>query len=308
VHEEAKINENLSEIKKSGTNRILIGIVIFLGVVILLCFLIFSPQLFTKIHKYKFSFTHNGKPLEIGPTGVYNDFVYSIDFYTNNSTCFNDYLEFTSTNSSSIYLLDSNSNNYGKNLSYYESQNYAFDFFGIQKSFNPNLLINWFVVIISKNPFDANLNYNQLPKLTKDFSISFEIPIFNISSYQKFINGKNATFHAEFADKWIENNDFYCRFSRIYDNSTDVSLPNCTFPLFYAEETPGQCAHRYEMGCGIPRASYTVRAIRSDKGIDCSIQLSELTSGKKYSVYISTNLISNNFYQSYSTKIEEVSV
>jgi hypothetical protein len=316
-----EVNEKPTEIKnynkKEGINKILLTVVVCLGAACMVIFLFYSlnfriPSIFSKTYTYEFSFTHNGKPIEIGPSEIYENVVYGIAFYNKTSSCTNDYLEFSSTNHSSTYIFDSNSKDNEKNIRDYENRRYAFRIYAFQESDNPHTpFLTWDTEIVSKNPLDSNLNYNQLPKLSKDFSITFEIPIFNISSFQKFIDEKNLTVHVELADDWTENNDLYCRFSRIYDSSIDSNLTNCTSDVL---ETSTQCAKRQEMDCSnTTRVVYVIKAIRNDKSVDCSLQLSELTSGKTYNMRISAELSNSdssfdNLYQVYYIGVEKITI
>jgi len=95
--------EKIPEINKNRTGKILLGIAVILGIVIIL-FYIFNFQIslpFLQNHKYKISLTHNGKPITFDSTeSVYTNIKYAMDLYDETSYCTNKIIETNETTTS----------------------------------------------------------------------------------------------------------------------------------------------------------------------------------------------------------------
>jgi len=233
-------------------------------------------------HEYKISVTHNGKPTEIGYTdSTYNNFTYGITVYNKSSIC--GYFSEATREKSSTYVFDSNTKVGDKTLKDYENEGYPFDVY--VSAYTNDMGRGWKVRMVPRDAYDSTLNWEQLPKLSQDFSVNFDIPLFNISSRQIKISGKNASIHAELLDDWKSENDLYCVMERNYDAGDNSPTCPTKLSIFYQNY---QCIQSYLLPeCDNPnRIVYTVKAVRNGKNIDCIFPLEDLTSGKNYAVRI----------------------
>lgn len=307
----AELPSEISKPKTRGNTLKIVGVLIILAVAVLLVyFLFFRTSNFGSIgtvaHNYKISITHNNQPLE---TSFAGSFVYQLDLYNETSYCGNEYVSSGSVQSSS-YTFDSNSKNGAKTLKEYENQGSAFDFSATSNFSSGNR--NWFVSLSSANALGAALNYNQLPKLSSDFSVTFEIPIFTKSSYWKNASATNLHIHSEMIDDWSGSGNFICLLRRQFGDLVDVNLSDCGTQSSFLRQNNVQCTSKGLAQCGLSSStvSYVVNATRSGRNVDCDIPLSGLTSGQNYEVRIAMyKELGNNLYLSYrTTKLENLIV
>jgi len=257
-----------------------------------------KEKLPVEFHTYKIFITHNDKPVEISYTGLaYNNFTYGIEVYNKSSAC-SQFVDVTNIQSPN-YMLDSNVKIDGKPLKDYEKEGYAFRSY--VSAYPSDINTGWSVAIAAKDVFDIALNYEELPKLSQNFSITIDVPIFNRSSSSHWnkISGENMNIHAELLDDWNKKNNFYCLLRRNYE-AGDGNLPDCPKQLAIFHQNQ-QCAQKYLSVCGIPnRVAYMVEATRNGKNIDCSFPFKSLTPEKNYEVRIYMyDQINPNLYFSY---------
>lgn len=280
--------ERDSETGKPRINdKILIGIALTLGIIIIIIsfFVFIVPNIPSENHEYKIFITHNGKPLDVGKKeSSYQSFSYTIYLYNNHSYCGDEFIDSGSVQSPD-YAFHSYSMQNGRILKNYEKQNYAFSL--LIKAISPNVNLNWFTEMIAKDAFDAELNYKELPKLSKSFSITFDIPLI---TKEKFIYWKNESenkiyVHSELYDDWEGNATFFCFFERNYDQTIDNNLRNCSTQITF--EKNQQCAQRFISVCNRNiKVIYISEAQKHDRKIDCIIPLSNLTKNKTYEIRI----------------------
>jgi len=251
-----------------------------------------------EIHSYKISLTHNGIPLEIGSTGLtYRSFDYAIHIYNESNKC--GYGLKVNNTQSSNYTFDSFRIVNNKTLKIYEKQGYVFDLVASGHSRNVS---GFYAILIGKDFWALDKTSNQLPNLSQNFSMTFELPMFNssTSSHSNKISNNSLSIHTELVDDWNKQRQFSCWLIRNY-TSSDNSLPDCPrdISLFYGFR---ECAQRYRTECNSPiKVIYSSTATRDGRNFDCSIPLNDLTSGKTYEVRIhSIEKISSDLYWGYN--------
>lgn len=307
--EKIKLEERPAEIRKSGnTNKILIGIVLILGIAIFVIYFATFKPTFEK-HEYKIFVTHNENPVEVGDKGLaYSNFEYSITVFNKTSYC--GITGSSNTVTSNNYVFDSNTTVNEKTLRDYEKEGYAFVVSLFAKS--SDITTDVYAATSSADFSNASLNNYELPKLSNDFSINFDVPMFNKSSYRNAVSGKNLTFHIELLDDWNKNSTFYCIASREYNPTVDSNLPDCSIQSNQSFLNVNKhCLSRFFLECNVqmPPVQYITYAMKNSGNINCSFPLNELTSGKKYSISIYIpELINPNHYKFYEAFLGDTPV
>lgn len=290
---EEEVNRPTPAINK----KLIFGIVGILAVAaaIIIVLSSFFPILWSQSHEYKVSVTHNGKPLELSNGAAADrNFYYLLDLYNKSSYCGNENINSGNTQSPN-FAFNSSSISGFKTLKEYEKDGYAFDFL---VSNNPtDMSAYWAVALVAKDALNPELYYNELPKLSNSLSITFEVPIFNTSSFSTNVSGTTINVHAELIDDWKPETPFYCRLSRPYDPSTDVSLPDC--PLSFSIANLSQCAEKEYSDCDQQnQVLYRISAAKNGRNLNCIIPLGDLTSKKNYILnFFTAEQIKPNIYQ-----------
>lgn len=307
-----KREEKVSEVKTRNVYKILLGTVAILGAVIIFTiFILFYPSgfqlpsIFSANHKYKIFVMHNERPLDsLSGELSYNPYEYILTVYNTTTYC-GESIDTKDTIQSFQYTFDSSMPINGNTLKYYEKSKYAFDVYVSATPSSTNSY--WDAFLAAKDSYNATLNYNELPKLSKDFSITFDIPIFNNSnaSHWTIVQGGNVNVHVELIDGWSKNNSFYCKLFRDYDPLSDSKLPNCSEQLDLFNKNQ-ECVRRYASECyNISDAvMFMTDATKNGKNINCNFPLTKLALGKKYDIRIQTyEQLNPTLYQIYRAKI-----
>jgi len=275
---------------RRGLPKKIIALSVVLVLVILVLFFFMSSSNKTIIptvaYQYKIFVTHNGQPLNFGYAGIaFNNFNYGMDFYKNSDVCPVDYIETGSVINSPNYTFDRNTIIGNKKLNDYEKSAYAFDIYVSAQPSDETAI--WSAVIEAKDSSNSSINFNTLPKLQKDLSLTLDIPIFTLygSNYYAHVSNGSVNIHAEMTDSGRSNDVFYCRLFRNYDSATDANLSQC--PQTIGFETSQQCVQNQVCGEG-SRVTYMSIATRNGNNVDCTFPISKLTVGKSYKVRIST--------------------
>ena len=227
-----------------------------------------------KKHVYFISITHKGQPIEN------TLFSYGMFFYDNSSIC-PEHHSASDVVQSSNYTFDSDTKIANLSLKFYENKNYVFE---LEVQSNLSGLYMSFLSVDSK---DTTLNYYELPKLSRDFSINFDIPFFNKTKTSTSFSNGSTIIHTELVDDWSSNATFSCRLSRIYDSQTDSKLPKCD--LISNSSDYRECNTRF-FSCGSTiYVFYKIPASVSGKNIDCLFLSKNLISGKIYDLRIVFN-------------------
>jgi len=149
------------------------------------------------------------------------------------------------------------------------------------------------------------LYYQQLPKLSENFSLIVDIPFINNSNSSYFIkiNGSHVITHIEMLDEWVKDNTFFCRFWRPYETS-DINIPNCSNKLGLFD-VGKHCIRGHSLNCNITDSViYLEKADRSGRNIDCAVPLSKLSSGKEYRVkFFVYDKVGEHLYSVYESPI-----
>lgn len=279
------------EVKKPGINKkIYIGIAAILGVVIvIISFEI--VQLSPENHEYKIFITNNGN---------YSNFTYGIELYNSTSYCTHEFIENSGIQTPS-FTFNSTSTFNGKSLKDYEKENYSFDVYVYAISLPSEINSSLFMGITSKDVYDSNLNYQELPKLSKDFSINFDIPIVVNSSLSATLQGNMINLHAEVLGNWDKNASFVCRLSRVYNDTTDSNLKYCDIQESILLTRNQQCVRRYSPECHVSNyVIYIADANIQGRNIGCSFPSNDLTHGQRYkAVLYSYEKLNSTLYSYY---------
>jgi hypothetical protein len=289
---------------KGMLEKIFIIVIIILSVFILLGLFYLQTRPIKKtqsseFHNYKISVTHNGRPIDIGYTGLaFYNFSYGIELFNKSSLC-SRYFEVTGIESPN-YTFDSNTNVEGKPLKDYEKEGYVFRmYFSAQPS---DMNTFWTGTTLSKD-LDIVSNYRELLNLSQDSSITFDIPMFSKARYSHWVNisGDNIKVHAELLDDWNKNINLYCLLVRSYV-AEDSNIPNCPKKLVFLYKNQ-QCVQNNSYECGTQNdVVYLADALRSGKNIDCNLPLKDITPKKTYNVRIQTyEEIKPNLYMRYKS-------
>lgn len=291
-----QVVEKLSELRFRIDNKtlkvtVVLGAIIILGSFSILFFpklfsvtpLVNFTQSFNEGNKYMISLTHLGN--SISNSTDLPAITFGIEIYNQSSLCPIDYhvLSQPQTN----YSFYSKTSIRDKNLGYYENSNFVFDVY-VGRNSN-KFLLNFTTSFVNKDSFDPMLIFNELPKLNQNFSINFDLPFFNQTSFNEMKNSsENKIFlHAELSDDWNRNATFLCRLIRSYDAATDNRLSSCSTQISLFEHKNTQCIEGLLNECGIPtQVRYVVEASHQGRNIDCTIPSTDLTSNKKYQAQI----------------------
>jgi len=269
------------------SNRTLIVIATILGAsIVVLYFIIFMPLTIPfGNHEYKISLTHNGQPISNVDSSIIPSITYGMTLYNKSSYCGNDYVEETVSSNKEMFTFSSSTQINGRTISDYQS-NYAFEPYSVFQTIQADSLI--YVQAISNNYFDGTSNYDDLPKLSNSYATTFDVPIFDVSSFTSSSTNNTAIIITyKMIDNWQYDGKFYCRLSKVYSQTTDGSLSECPAKIadFYA--TQKLCTRSVTDICGVnQQAFYAVPATIAGNTITCSLPSSDLTKGNTYSVSI----------------------
>jgi hypothetical protein len=280
--------------KPRTNNKILIGIALTLGIIVIIIsfFVFIVPNIPSENHEYKIFITHNGNPIGLDSqsksSGLAYSYGYGMDVYNNTSYCGNEFIESAITNSPS-YTFDSKSVIDGKSIRDYEKDGYAFDLYASVMPFQSGTTNSLEVgaTIRSKDVFDSILNYQELPKLSKNYQITFDMPIVVNSSVSTNLSRNEINAHVELFDNWNENVSFVCQLIRDYNDTIDNNLKGCGTQLAFLITRNQQCARKYFSECGSKNTvTYVTDAKVQGRSIDCSLPLNNLIHGENYEVII----------------------
>jgi hypothetical protein len=287
---------------KGMLEKIFIVIVIIFSIFILFGLFHVQTELFKKnqsseFHNYKISVTHNGVPVNIDHTGlVYHNFSYRMDLFNKSSLCSQSF-EITNVESPT-YTFDSNTSVEGRSLKDYEKKEYVF---GIYFSAQPSDMNTFWSGVILPKDIDIVSNYIELPKLSQNFSIALDIPMFNKarSSHWTNISEGIVKIHAELLDDWNKSISLFCLLDRNYDTG-DSNISNCPKKLAFMYKNQ-QCVQNNSYECGIPNhVQYLTDAVRNGRNIECSFPLKDITPKKIYNARIQAyEEINSNLYMRY---------
>jgi len=262
---------------------------------------ILPPMTNETSREYKISLAHNGNQLEITADSSYKEVEYGITLYNKSSRCGIKFAGSSGATNSSSYTFTNDATQGTETLKDYEKEDYAFAPNVFMQSFRPAS-----VELISKNFLDAESNYEDFPKLSNDYSITFDVPILDWPSYSAAVSGKNLSISYKFAEDWNKqkNSNIYCRLSRDYEPELDAQIPDCPRQLRMFSNVAVQCAQRYSSECGdTVKVQRTIEAERDGLTMNCQLPISELTSGRDYQVgVVIYSQISGNLYQVFSVR------
>lgn len=265
---------------------------LFLSIFIVLVFILVSFSVANILHlsvsEYKISIIHNGKPIyATDPSSIYHNFGFGLYFYNNASYCDALFNETQGTTNSATHIFDGNALIGDVPLSNYENKMYAVSpYIWTESSANGIYIAAYFQ---SKDTYNPVLNYQELLKLTKNFSFTFDLPIFDDSKSKSFVNltDNKIYVHANLIDNWPVNATFLCVARREYA-SGDLNQPNCNESSYLFIKKNLQCSQTYLSKCGLDtnKVIYLSQAVRNGTNIDCSFSKSDLSPNKTYDVLI----------------------
>ena len=183
-----------------------------------------------------------------------------------------------------------------------KKKDYGFDISALVQTSDKNASL--FVGLKTQDTYDNSLNFKELPKLSKGFSVTIDIPIFNNTASSNFINKSenNIYIHTELADSWNENTQFLCFLMTRYDEAIDKNLPNCGTQALFLLSRNQQCVKTHNPECYTnPFVVSVADAKRQAKNIDCTFSSNDLTKGKDYDIIIMTSKkLGSNIYVYYA--------
>jgi len=297
----------MQPLSRKALSKIIIGIVIALVIVVIygsifLTRLKISPsnsssQTTTSVgsvaYEYKISLVHNGAPLDFQSLAASANYpkkvFFGIDLYNRSTFC--PIVFSTNGTSSTTYSFSDSSLVPTKALADYRNGGYVFDLYSVGFKVTAS--------IASKDTYDATMNFNELPSLANNYSITFDVPLFNLSATASIISGNSTTFHAQLADSWNGNKNFVCRFSRDYAQS-DSNISDCDSRVSFLWSSNTLCARRQLSQCGMTNSvMYVTNASVSGSNVDCVIPNSVIAGSTNYTMrLISFAQIGQNLYSS----------
>ena len=259
--------------------KILLSIIFILAIVIagVYAFIFQLPTVppLSRKTEYKISLSHNDMPVSMEEVG--GNLVYGIQIYNKTGNCPEAFYEIAL--SSSNHTFDSSLELNKKSLVDYAKENYAFDLYIAANQ--------WDAVMHAATIFDTSSNYEALPKLSEDYTINFDIPIYDYSNLKTVTNLTNLNVHVELADDWRKTVSFTCRLSRNYNSTIDSAVPNCQSGLLFGETE--QCAYKLPTKCAPPsKIAFEIYARQNGKNIDCDFPIQKLTANILYELKIRT--------------------
>lgn len=269
------------------SNKILLSIVVFLGIVAFSLFYFFVlPNNFKNSinQEYKISVTHNDNPIKVGSLELAkSNFNFFITLYNSSYICGITY-NVVGINSSN-YVFDEKSVLDKINFANSEKYKYAFEM-GAHTFWNSNSEARFSLIATSNS---SVLNYNALPKLSKNFSLVFDIPALDESKIKMSSNNSYVTIHMEQLDNWTKNSSLYCKFLRNYDANIDGSLQDCQRKI--SNEPSRECVFTLiQDDCTyLKQVRYWIMTNKNGRNIDCIFPATKLTKGKTYSVQLVAN-------------------